>query len=52
MEQKQIQQIIKRELSKVSRQSFWLGMILGLLGGLALSFELAMGRVTGRLSFR
>lgn len=43
--QDEIQQTLKAELSKVSRQSFWLGMILGLLGGLALGFAIGYGQV-------
>ena len=36
-------QTIKKELGKVSRQSFWLGVALGLLGGLLLGFAIGYG---------
>jgi ABC-type nitrate/sulfonate/bicarbonate transport system permease component len=39
------EQYIKTEMRKVSRQSFWLGAILGLLGGLALGFAIGYSQV-------
>lgn len=36
---------IKKQLSKVSRQSFWLGVLLGVLIGLTLGFAIGYSRV-------
>ncbi len=45
------QQIIKRHMHKVSRESFWLSVILGVLGGLLLGFAIGYSQ-TGQTVVR